>query len=68
MSTSDDWIAHLTQERRPANTVAAARRVLRSLPSADTQREGGGKVSLYPCGCWVTESQAAPITARGDDT
>ena len=27
------------------------------------------EVSLYPCGCWVTEGQAAPIlAARGDDT
>ena len=38
------------------------------IPVTSTQREGGGKVSLYPCGRWVTESQAAPITARGDDT
>ena len=33
---ADPWIAHLTRERRPANTIAAARRVLRSLPHADT--------------------------------
>jgi len=26
------YVDHLTHERRPANTVAAARRVLRSLP------------------------------------
>lgn len=36
MSTSDDWVTHLARERRPANTVAAARRVMRSLPNPDT--------------------------------
>ena len=30
------YLEHLTQERRPPNTVAAARRVLRSLPNPDT--------------------------------
>ena len=30
------YIDHLTRERRPPNTIAAARRVLRSLPNPDT--------------------------------
>ena len=30
------YLDHLTRERRPPNTVAAARRVLRSLPDPDT--------------------------------
>ena len=37
------------------------------IPVTSTQREGCGKVSLYPC--WITDEQAAPIlAARGDDT
>lgn len=30
------YLEHLTRERRPPNTIAAARRVLRSLPNPDT--------------------------------
>jgi len=31
-SYASAYLEHLTQERRPVNTIAAARRVLRSLP------------------------------------
>ncbi len=60
MSTSDDWIAHLTQERRPANTVAAARRVMRSLPNAsDATRED---VEAW----WASRAHLSPATRSND--
>ena len=60
MSTSDDWIAHLTQERRPANTVATARRVMRSLPNAsDATRED---VEAW----WASRSHLSPATRSND--
>ena len=60
MSTSDDWIAHLTQERRPANTVAAARRVLRSLPDADTATRED--VEAW----WASRAHLSPATRSND--
>ena len=60
MSTSDDWIAHLTQERRPANTVATARRVMRSLPNAsDATRED---VEAW----WASRAHLSPATRSND--
>ena len=60
MSTSDDWIAHLTQERRPANTVATARRVRRSLPNAsDATREDGEA-------WWASRAHLSPATRSND--
>jgi len=60
VSTSDDWIAHLTQERRPANTVATARRVMRSLPNAsDATRED---VEAW----WASRAHLSPATRSND--
>ena len=60
MTTSDDWLAHLTRERRPANTVAAARRVLRSLPSADTATRED--VEAW----WASRAHLSPATRSND--
>ena len=57
---ADPWIAHLTRERRPANTVAAARRVLRSLPSADTATRED--VESW----WASRAHLSPATRSND--
>ncbi len=68
LATSLIWIWG-GEDDRWASTGIMNRCPTCGIPVTSTQREGGGKVSLYPCGCWVTESQAAPIlAARGDDT
>lgn len=37
------------------------------IPVTGWQREGGDRVSMLPCGCWVTTAQALPaMRARGD--
>ena len=39
------------------------------IPARGWTDEGGGRVSIWPCGCWVTRGQAQHIIhARGDDT
>ena len=60
MSTSDEWIAHLTRERRPANTIAAARRVLRSLPNPDTATRED--VEAW----WASRAHLSPATRSND--
>jgi integrase len=60
MSTSDDWITHLTRERRPANTVAAARRVMRSLPTASTATRED--VEAW----WASRAHLSPATRSND--
>ena len=60
MSTSDDWVTHLARERRPANTVAAARRVMRSLPHADTATRED--VEAW----WASRAHLSPATRSND--
>ena len=59
-SYASAYIAHLTQERRPPNTIAATRRVLRSLPDADTATRED--VEAW----WATRSHLSPATRSND--
>ena len=62
MSTSHAtaYVDHLTRERRPPNTIAAARRVLRSLPDADTATRED--VEAW----WTTRAHLSPATRSND--
>lgn len=59
-SYASAYLEHLTQERRPANTIAAARRVLRSLPDADTATRED--VEAW----WASRSHLSPATRSND--
>ena len=54
------YIDHLTRERRPPNTIAAARRVLRSLPDADTATRED--VEAW----WASRAHLSPATRSND--
>ncbi len=54
------YLEHLTRERRPPNTVAAARRVMRSLPHADTATRED--VEAW----WASRAHLSPATRSND--
>ena len=57
---SDEWLEHLTRERRPPNTIAAARRVMRSLPNASTATRED--VEAW----WASRAHLSPATRSND--
>ncbi len=59
-SPATAYVDHLTHERRPANTVAAARRVLRSLPNPDTATRED--VESW----WASRAHLSPATRSND--
>ncbi len=54
------YIDHLARERRPPNTIAAARRVLRSLPNPDTATRED--VESW----WASRAHLSPATRSND--
>jgi integrase/recombinase XerD len=60
MTASDEWLEHLTRERRPPNTIAAARRVMRSLPNASTATRED--VEAW----WASRAHLSPATRSND--
>ena len=60
MTASDEWLEHLTRERRPTNTIAAARRVMRSLPNASTATRED--VEAW----WASRAHMSPATRSND--
>jgi integrase len=60
VTASDEWLEHLTRERRPPNTIAAARRVMRSLPNASTATRED--VEAW----WASRAHLSPATRSND--
>ena len=60
MNPLDLWVEHLVSERRPANTIAAARRVARSLPTAATATRE--EVEAW----WSSRTHLSPATRSND--
>lgn len=60
MTPAEAWLQHLETERQPANTIAAARRVLRSLPNASTATRED--VEAW----WSSRAHLSPATRSND--
>jgi integrase len=60
VSAADEWLEHLTRERRPPNTIRAAQRVMRSLPNASTATRED--VEAW----WASRAHLSPATRSND--